>query len=90
MDSVPVVKRSSGPVARTRLASCLCAFVVIPVLLLSACGPNLPKLREQLNDPDPDKRAAAIQALGDARDTVSVPRIVELLQDTVPVVRKAA
>ena len=32
---------------------------------------------------------AAIQALGEARDTVSVPRIVELLQDTVPVVRKA-
>jgi HEAT repeat protein len=63
---------------------------VISFLLLSACGSKLPKLRAQLNDPDPDKKIAAIQALAEAKDTVSVPRIVELLQDTVPDVRKEA
>jgi HEAT repeat protein len=76
-------------VARTGLSACLCALVAA-LLLLSACGSKLPGLREQLKDPDPDKRAAAIQALGEARDTVSVPKIVELLLDSVPVVRKAA
>ncbi len=71
-------------------ALCLCVFVVSPVLFLSACGSKLPKLREQLDDPDPDVKIAAIQALAEAKDTVSVPRIVELLQDTVPEVRKEA
>jgi HEAT repeat protein len=65
-------------------------FLVIPFLLLSACGSKLPKLRAQLNNPDPDKKIAAIEALAEAKDTVSVPRIVELLQDTVPDVRKKA
>jgi len=71
-------------------ALCLCVFVVSPVLLLSACGSKLPKLREQLDDPDPDVKIAAIQALAEAKDTVSVTGIVELLQDTVPEVRKEA
>ncbi len=59
-------------------------------LLLLACGSKLPKLRAQLSDPDPDKRIAAVQALADAKDTVSVPKIAELLMDTVPDVRKEA
>jgi bilin biosynthesis protein len=65
-------------------------FLVISFLLLSACGSKLPKLRAQLNDPDPDKKIAAIEALAEVKDTFSVPRIVELLQDTVPDVRKEA
>lgn len=65
-------------------------FSVIPFLLLSACGSKLPKLRAQLGDPDPAKRIAAIQALAAAKDRVSVPRIVELLKDTLPDVRKEA
>jgi HEAT repeat protein len=60
------------------------------VLLLASCGSKLPKLRTQLNDPDPDKKIAAIQALVDAKDTASVPLIIALLQDTVPDVRKEA
>jgi HEAT repeat protein len=60
------------------------------LLLLCTCGSKLPRLREQLYDPDPDKRVEAIQTLGEAKDTVSVPRIAELLEDSVPVVRKAA
>jgi hypothetical protein len=87
MTSVPVVRWSRG---RAALPSCLCVFVVSSVLLLSACGSKLPKLREQLNDPAPEKKIAAIQALVEAKDTVSVPRIAELLQDSVPDVRKAA
>ena len=43
-----------------------------------------------LNDPDPDVKIAAIKALAEAKDTVAVPRIAELLQDTVPDVRKEA
>ena len=74
---------------RAGSALCLCVFVV-GLCFLSACGSKLPKLRAQLNDPAPDKRIAAIQALADAKDTVSVTRIVELLQDTVPDVRKEA
>jgi HEAT repeat protein len=81
---------NSAPAARLTLSSCLCALVVGSALLLSACGSKLPKLREQLNDPDPDVRIAAIQALAGAKDTVSVPRIAELLQDSVPEVRKEA
>jgi HEAT repeat protein len=65
-------------------------FLVIPFLLLSACGSKLPKLRTHLNDPDPDKKIAAIQALADAKDTASVPLIIALLQDSVPDVRKEA
>jgi len=71
-------------------ALCLCVLVVSPVLFLSACGSKLPKLHEQLDDPDPDVKVAAIQALAEAKDTVSVTGIVELLQDTVPEVRKEA
>jgi len=59
-------------------------------LLLVACGSKLPRLREQLNDPDPDKRIAAIQALAGAKDTASVPKMAELLRDGVPEVRKEA
>jgi HEAT repeat protein len=59
-------------------------------LLFSACGSKLPKLRAQLGDPDPGARIAAIQALAEAKDTASVMRIVELLRDTVAVVRTAA
>jgi HEAT repeat protein len=89
MTSVPVVKWSSGRVFRRALSSCLCVWVV-SLCLFSACGSKLPKLREQLNDPDPSVKIAAIQALAEAKDTVSVPRIVELLLDTLPEVRKEA
>ena len=65
-------------------------FTVIPFLLLSACASKLPKLRGQLNVPNPDVKIAANQALAKANDTVSVPRIAELLQDTVLDVRKEA
>jgi HEAT repeat protein len=68
---------------------CLGVFVV-ELLLFCTCGSKLPGLRAQLGDPDPGVRIAAIQALAVAKDTASVMRIVELLQDTVPAVRKAA
>ena len=71
----------------TGFVSCFRVFVAV---LLVSCASQLPKLREQLNDPDPEKKIAAIQALAEARDTVSVPRMVELLQDTVPDVRNEA
>ncbi|MCX6841388.1 MAG: HEAT repeat domain-containing protein, partial [candidate division WOR-3 bacterium] len=64
--------------------------LVVSLCFLSACASKLPKLREQLNDPDPDVKIAAIQALAEAKDTVSVPSIVGLLQDSVPEVRKEA
>ena len=64
-----------------------CAFVAI---LLLSCGSKLPKLREQLSDPDSDARIAAIKSLAEAKDTASVPKIVQLLQDSVPDVRKEA
>ena len=90
MISAPVVKWPRSLVLRSASAWCLCVFAVSLVLLTSACGSKLPKLREQLNDPDPDQKIAAIEALAEAKDTVSVPRIAELLQDSVPDVRKAA
>jgi HEAT repeat protein len=65
-------------------------LVVSSVFLFSACASKLPKLRQQLNDPDPDVKIAAIQALAEAKDTVSVPTIVGLLQDSLPDVRKEA
>ena len=69
---------------------CLGVLVVISTLLLTSCGSKLPKLREQLKDPDPDVRIAAIKALAEAKDTVSVLPIAGLLKDTVPDVRKEA
>jgi HEAT repeat protein len=87
MVSVPVVKCYSGRVLRAALFWCLGALLVSPVL---SCGSKLPKLREQLNDSDSDVKIAATKALAEAKDTVSVPRIVELLLDTVPDVRKEA
>jgi HEAT repeat protein len=68
-------------------ASCFRVFVAV---LLVSCASKLPKLREQLNDPDSDVKIAAIQALAEAKDTVSVPVIAELLKDTFPDVRKEA
>ena len=59
-------------------------------MLLPGCGSKLPKLRQQLSDPDPDRRIAAIEALTVAKDTASVLRIAELLQESVPDVRKEA
>jgi HEAT repeat protein len=55
-----------------------------------SCGSKLPAFRAQLGDSDPDVRIAAIKALAEARDTVSVLPIVGLLTDTVPDVRKEA
>jgi HEAT repeat protein len=72
-----------------RSSWCLFVLVVSLSLLLSAsCGSKLPKLREQLNDPDPQVKITALKALAEAKDTVAVPRMVELLADTVPDVRK--
>jgi HEAT repeat protein len=73
-----------------RFSSCLGVLVVSSVLLLSACASKLPRLREQLNDPDPDVKIAAIKALAEAKDTVSVLPIAGLLEDSVPDVRKEA
>jgi HEAT repeat protein len=64
------------------------ALVVTAVLV--ACGSKLPKLRQQLDDTDPDVRITALKALADVKDDVAVPKIVELLADTVPDVRKEA
>ena len=89
MTSAPVFKCSRGTATRILFTWCL-GVLVESLFLLSACGSRLPKLREQLNDPDPGKKIAAIQALAEAKDTVSVLRIVGLLQDTVPEVRKEA
>jgi HEAT repeat protein len=60
------------------------------VVFLLACGSGGAKRREQLADPNPDVRIAALKALAEARDTVAVPKIVELLADTEPDVRKEA
>ena len=87
-DEVEMTKFRQDPSAG--FSSCVCVLVVSLVLLFSACASKLPRLREQLNDPDPDVKIAAIQALAEAKDTVSVPTIVGLLQDSVPEVRKAA
>lgn len=73
-----------------RRAAPWCLGVLVVNFLVSACGSKLPGLRAQLGNPDPDKRVAAIQALVEARDTASVVKVVELLQDTIPDVRKAA
>jgi HEAT repeat protein len=89
MSIAPAVKWSRGLLFRIASLSSLC-ILVVSLCLLSACGAKLPKLRKQLNDPDLDTKIAAIKALAEAKDTVSVPRIVELLQDTVPDVRKEA
>lgn len=67
---------------RTTIVACL--------LLAAGCGPNLAKLREQLADPDPAKRIAAIEKLVVEQDTVAVPLIVELLSDSVTEVRRTA
>ncbi|HTW92338.1 MAG TPA: HEAT repeat domain-containing protein [bacterium] len=90
MSSVPVAKRSGGRVLRTALSWCFGVLVVVPALLLFACGAKLPRLRQALSDPDPARRIAAMQALAEAKDTVSVPPIVELLKDTLPDIRKQA
>ena len=84
-DRIRTVKHGHG--RAVSFSSCIRVFVAV---LLASCASKLPKQRTLLNDPDPDKRIAAIQALVGANDTASVPAIVALLQDTVPDVRKEA
>jgi len=79
----------SARIRAAMFSSCL-GVLGVSLCFLSACGSKLPKLRQQLNYPDPDKKIAAIQALAEAKDTVSVPLMVELLKDTLPEVRKEA
>jgi len=83
------VKWPNGRVLLAASTLCLCVLAV-SLCFLSACASKLPRLREQLNDPDPDVKIAAIKVLAEAKDTASVPRIVGLLQDTAPDVRKEA
>ena len=85
-----MVKWPGGRARRAIPLWCLGALVVGPALFLLSCGSGLPRLREQLNDPDPDTKIAAIKALAEARDTVSVARLADLLRDTVSDVRKEA
>ena len=87
MTNVKVEMTESGQARAIWFASCFRVFVA---LLLVSCASRLPKLREQLNDPDPDVKIAAIKALAEAKDTVSVLPIVGLLDDSVPDVRKEA
>lgn len=60
------------------------------LLLLLFCGPDLARLRKQLNHPDPRQRIAAIDRLVSERDTVALPLILGLLRDSVAEVRSAA
>ncbi len=61
---------------------------LLVLLLVAACGSKLPKLRAQLDSPDPDLRIAAAKALAEAKDTAAVGKLCELLGDSVPDVRK--
>lgn len=66
-----------GPVAALALAG-----------LLAACGSSLPRLRAQLDDVDPTVRIAALKGLVEAKDKVAVPKMIEMLADPEPDVRK--
>ncbi len=60
---------------------------LIILLLLLACVSETTRLRRQLNDPDPGKRADAAKRLGELKDKNSVPLLISLLDDSEPAVR---
>jgi HEAT repeat protein len=55
---------------------------------LAACGSG--RSRADLRSPVPERRAAAVAALGDSRDEADLPVLLVAQQDPSPLVRKAA
>ncbi|MGB9741595.1 MAG: HEAT repeat domain-containing protein [candidate division WOR-3 bacterium] len=60
--------------------------VVLVMLLLTGCGSEVQRLRRNLSVPKPEVRAYAARRLGELRDRNSVPQLINLLKDSVPVV----
>ena len=63
----------------------LAAFTAAAIV----CSSGLQEVRKDLADSDPAVRAQAAKVLGEARDHVSVPKLIELLEDSEVDVRKA-
>lgn len=64
-------------------------MLVVLALFTTGCDSGVRRARQDLAGPDAEKRIQAAKVLGDAGDQVSVPKLIELLADTVPDVRKA-
>lgn len=60
------------------------------LLLFGACTSEAVRLRAALNSPDPETRMAAAKRLGELGDKPAVPRLCELLEDSLPAVRAEA
>ncbi|MDJ0975160.1 MAG: hypothetical protein QNJ98_11915 [Planctomycetota bacterium] len=77
-----------GVVCRLRFA----AGAVL--LLLAACagaeGPRPVVVENDLFDPNPSRKSAAIAAVSASRDMQWIPRLIQLLDDTDPAVRALA
>jgi HEAT repeat protein len=57
------------------------------IVLLASCQSEAMRARKGLDSPDPESRVASARRLGELRDKVAVPRLCELLEDSVPSVR---
>ncbi|MBM3314759.1 HEAT repeat domain-containing protein, partial [candidate division WOR-3 bacterium] len=66
-----------------------CAAAAI-VLLISACESEAARARRGLSSPDLETRLASAEKLGELRDHDAVPRLAELLRDTIPALRAEA
>jgi len=64
-----------------------CLTLLLATLLILACQSETARLRKQLTSLDPELRADAAKRLGELKDKPSVPLLLNLLKDSVPVVR---
>lgn len=60
---------------------------LLVLLFLLACGSETARLRKQLLAPDPELRAQAAKRVGVLKDKTAVPILLNLLEDSLPLVR---
>ncbi|NPV14554.1 HEAT repeat domain-containing protein [candidate division WOR-3 bacterium] len=61
--------------------------LTLATILIFACQSETARLRRQLTSSDPELRARAAKRLGELKDKPSVPLLLNLLEDSMPVVR---
>ncbi|MEO0079294.1 MAG: HEAT repeat domain-containing protein [candidate division WOR-3 bacterium] len=65
----------------------LLTTTALALVAFNGCGSEVARARKDLKSPDPQARAEAAQRVGRLRDRQAVPRLIQLLDDSVPVVR---
>jgi len=61
--------------------------VILAAWIATGCVSEAARARKGLQSPDPDVRAQSAEKLGRLRDREAVPRLIALLEDSIPAVR---